>query len=308
MSDVVRLGTWREDAADQARRDVYRRALARTNRLVTLAFLSAMAALFLMPLYWMVTGSFKLQTVTMAVPPEFFPSNPTLENWSKLFTGPWPVWRWVLNSVAVSLLTVVLVLAISSLTGYGFGKKKFPGSNLLFFILLSTMFLPSQVMLIPLFLLVRALHLMDTTLGVYFAMALPMISSPFGVFLVKQFCSTIPDELIDAARIDGASEWAIYRRIVLPLLQPALAALAIFTFNQAWNYFMWHMVLATDKLQYTIPVGASYIARTPAFGKTITDVGLSMAGGTFGAFFMVIFFVAFQQYFVKGITFGAVKG
>ena len=288
--------------------DNYNRALEKLVKAMGILFLIVAAVTFLLPLYWMITGSFKLQTVTMAVPPEFIPTNPTLENWTRLFTGSWPVWRWVLNSVAVSLLTVVLVLLISSLTGYGFGKKKFPGSNTLFFILLSTMFLPSHVMLIPLFLLVRTLHLTDTTLGTYFAMALPMISSPFGIFLIKQFCSTIPDELLDAARIDGASEWGVFTKIVVPLLGPALAALAIFTFNQAWNYFMWHMVLATDKLQYTIPVGVSYMARTPAFGKVITDIGLSMAGGTFGAFFMIVFFIAFQQYFIRGITFGAVKG
>jgi len=286
----------------------YNQALEKLVKALSYIFLIILAATFLMPLYWMISGSFKLQTVTMAVPPEFIPTNPTLENWSRLFTGPWPVWRWVINSIAVSLLTVVLVLAISSLTGYGFGKKKFPGSNILFFILLSTMFLPTQVMLIPLFLLVKNLHLTDTILGTYFAMALPMISSPFGIFLIKQFCSTIPNELLDAARIDGASEWRVFTSIVLPLLKPALAALSIFTFNQAWNYFMWHMVIAGDKSQYTIPVGVSYMARTPAFGKAITDIGLSMAGGTFGAFFMIVFFIAFQQYFIKGITIGAVKG
>lgn len=288
--------------------DNYNRALEKLVKTMGFLFLIITAISFLLPLYWMITGSFKLQTVTMAVPPEFIPTDPTLENWTRLFTGPWPVWRWVLNSVAVSLLTVVLVLLVSSLTGYGFGKKKFPGSNTLFFILLSTMFLPSQVMLIPLFLMVRTLHLTDTTLGTYFAMALPMISSPFGIFLIKQFCSTIPDELLDAARIDGASELGVFTKIVIPLLGPALAALAIFTFNQAWNYFMWHMVIATDKMQYTIPVGVSYMARTPAFGKAITDIGLSMAGGAFGAFFMIVFFIAFQQYFIRGITFGAVKG
>ena len=288
--------------------ETYNQLMSKFARWMGLLFLIIAAVTFLMPMYWMITGSFKLQTVTMAVPPEFIPTNPTLENWTRLFDGPWPVWRWVVNSIAVSLLTVVLVLAISSLTGYGFGKKKFPGSNTLFFILLSTMFLPSQVMLIPLFLMVRAMHLTDTTLGTYFAMALPMISSPFGVFLIKQFCSTIPDELLDAARIDGASEWQVFTDIVVPLLKPSLAALSIFTFNQAWNFFMWHMIVATDKAQYTIPVGVSYIARTPAFGKAITDIGLSMAGGTFGAFFMIVFFIAFQQYFIRGITFGAVKG
>lgn len=289
------------------KQDAYQRAVEKSTRFLSYALLTAFAVTFLLPLYWMFTGSFKLQSVTMAVPPEFFPSQPTLENWNRLFTGPWPIWRWVLNSVAVSLLTVFLVLIVSSLTGYGFGKKKFPGSNVLFFILLSTMFLPNQVMLIPLFLLVRYLHLTSTLLGTYFAMAMPMISSPFGIFLIKQFCSTIPDELIDAARIDGASEWQVFTRIILPLLKPALAALSIFTFNQAWNYFMWHMVLATDKFQYTIPVGVSIISRTPAIGKMLTDIGITMAGGTFGAVFMIGLFVAFQQYFIRGITFGAVK-
>lgn len=288
--------------------EISRRVLEKTTRLAGILFLLVFALTFLLPLYWMFTGSFKLQAVTMAIPPELFPSNPTLENWSRLFTGPWPVWRWVLNSVTVSLLTVVLVLLVSSLTGYGFGKKKFPGSNTLFFILLMTMFLPNQVMLIPLFLLVKGLHLTSTIWGTYFAMAMPMIASPFGIFLVKQFCSTIPDELIDAARIDGASEWRVFTDIVLPLIKPALAALAIFTFNQSWNYFMWHMVLAADKFQYTVPVGVSIISRTPAFGKMITDIGLTMAGGSFGALFMIAFFIAFQQYFIRGITFGALKG
>jgi len=283
-------------------------AIEKTTRIVSYFLLTVLAVTFLLPLYWMFTGSFKLQAVTMAVPPEFFPLQPTLDNWTRLFTGTWPIWRWVANSVAVSLLTVLLVLAISSLTGYGFGKKKFPGSNVLFIILLSTMFLPNQVILIPLFLLVRFFHLTSTTLGTYFAMAMPLISSPFGIFLVKQFCSSIPDELLDAARIDGASEWDVYSKIMLPLLKPALAALAIFTFNQSWNYFMWHMVIATDKFQYTIPVGVSIISRTPAFGKMITDIGLTMAGGSLGAFFMIVFFIAFQQYFIRGITFGAVKG
>jgi len=289
------------------KQDALRSAMERSTRFISYTLLTAFAVTFLLPLYWMFTGSFKLQTVTMAVPPEFIPIHPTLENWIRLFTGPWPIWRWVLNSAAVSLLTVVLVLIVSSLTGYGFGKKKFPGSNILFFILLSTMFLPNQVMLIPLFLLVRYLHLTSTLLGTYFAMAMPMISSPFGIFLIKQFCSTIPDELLDAARIDGASEWQVFTRIVLPLLKPALAALSIFTFNQAWNYFMWHMVLATDKFQYTVPVGVSVISRTPAIGKMLTDIGITMAGGSFGAVFMIGLFIAFQQYFIKGITFGAVK-
>lgn len=283
-------------------------AVAAATKVVSYVSLVVLAVTFLLPLYWMFTGSFKLQQVTMAVPPELIPTTPTLENWNLLFSGPWPIWNWVLNSVIVSSLTVVLVLIVSALTGYGFGKLRFPGSNVLFLILLSTMFLPSQVILVPLFLLVRNLHLTATVPGTWFAMALPLVASPFGIFLVKQFCSNIPDELLDAARIDGASDWGTFWWIMLPLLKPALASLAIFTFNQSWNYFMWHMVIATDKFQYTVPLGVSIVSRTPAFGKMIVDIGLTMAGGSFGAFFMIVFFILFQQYFVRGITFGAVKG
>jgi len=278
------------------------------SSVLSYGFLTGLAVIFLLPLYWMATGSFKLQKVTMSVPPEFFPANPTLINWINLFTGSWPIWRWLLNSVIVALLTVGLVTIVAATTGYGFGKKHFPGSNILFFILLSTMFLPNQVMLIPLFLLVKYLHLTESVAGTYLAMALPMIASPFGVFLVKQFAVSIPDELLDAAKIDGATEWQTFTRIAIPILAPALAALAIFTFNQAWNYFMWHLLMATDKFLYTVPVGVSYIALVPAHGKASLDIGLMMAGGTFGAVFMIGFFLAFQQYFVKGITFGAVKG
>ena len=263
--------------------------------------------LFLLPLYWMFSGSMKLQSITMSVPPEFFPEKPTLANWTKLLNGSWPIWAWLRNSVLVSLLTCFFVVTISSMAGFAFGTKKFAGAGILFFLLLATMFLPPQVMFIPLFLWVRTLHLTDSQLGVYFAMALPMIASPFGIFLVKQFASGIPKSIIEAATIDGASERQAFMKIGLPLLKPALATLAIFTFNASWNNFMWQSILSNERIHFTIPVGVSYIARTPAFGKSVTDIGLMMAGGTFGAFFMVLFFVMFQRYFVQGITSGSVK-
>ena len=266
-----------------------------------------MTILFLLPLYWMVSGSFKLQSITMSVPPEFFPARPTLANWTKLFTGSWPIWAWLRNSVLVSLLTCAFVVSISSMAGFAFGTKRFPGDKVLFFLLLATMFLPPQVMFIPLFLWVRTLHLTDSLAGVYFAMALPMIASPFGIFLVRQFAGGIPKSILEAATIDGASERQTFLRIGLPLLKPALATLAIFTFNIAWNNFMWQSILSNERVNFTIPVGVSYIARTPAFGKSVTDIGLMMSGGAFGAFFMVVFFILFQKHFVKGITSGAVK-
>jgi len=279
----------------------------RTGELIVKLLLVALTVFFLLPIYWMISGSFKLQSITMSVPPEFFPANPTLANWFKLLNGSWPVWAWLRNSILVSLLTCIFVVTISSMAGFAFGTKKFRGDKFLFFLLLATMFLPPQVMFIPLFLWVRTLHLTDTLAGVYFAMALPMIASPFGIFLVKQFAGSIPKSIIEAATIDGATERQIFMKIALPLLKPALATLAIFTFNASWNNFMWQSILSNERENFTIPVGVSYIARTPAFGKSVADIGLMMAGGAFGAFFMVVFFILFQKYFVRGITAGSVK-
>ena len=170
------------------------------------------------------------------------------------------------------------------------------------------MFLPNQVMLIPLFLLVRNLNLTSTLLGTYFAMAMPMISSPFGIFLIKQFCASIPDELLDAAKNGWSLGMANLYQHCPSHHQTCTGFPGNFYIQSIWNFFMWHMVIASDKFQYTIPVGVSIISRTPAFGKMITDIGLTMAGGSFGAIFMIIFFIVFQQYFIRGIMVGAVKG
>lgn len=278
-------------------------AAVAATKLLSYVSLVVMAVTFLLPLYWMFTGSFKLQQVTMAVPPELIPTTPTLENWNLLFSGPWPIWNWVLNSVIVSSLTVVLVLIVSALTGYGFGKLRFPGSNVLFLILLSTMFLPSQVILVPLFLLVRNLHLTATVPGTWFAMALPLVASPFGIFLVKQFCSSIPDELLDAARIDGASEWRIFRQIVVPLSGNAMGALGIFAFIQAWSIFIWPLIIATTRDMFTMEIGLV------AFRNQFTiDYGGLMAGSTISILPIVIVFLLLRRQIIEGVTLTGLKG
>lgn len=286
-----------------------RSIMARLRRLdirvvIALAVLTVIALLFLTPLYWMFTGSFKAQISTIKTPPDIFPSPPTLLNWQHLFGVDLPVLRWFANSLIVAGGTTLFVLLISSMTGYSFGKKKFIGSKTLFLLMLATMMLPSQVILIPLYILVRALNLYNT----YWGMMLPMIASPFGIFLMKQFMATIPNEIMDAARMDGVSEWGMYWEIILPLSGPALAALAIFTFSNAWNNFMWQLLIASDINMFTLPVGISAMSRTAIGDRSIIDIGLLMAGGSFGALPMIIFFIVFQKYFVKGITLGAVKG
>lgn len=272
--------------------------------IITLILLVA-AGIYLLPMYWMFTGSFKLQKGILQVPPEWFPSLPSLGNWELLFSArSISPWRWLANSVIVSVGVMVLSVALSALTGYVFGKKKFIGSRVLFFLILATMMLPSQITLVPLYLVVRELGLYNT----YAGMILPMIASPFGVFLMRQFMQSIPDELLNAAQMDGASEFGLFTRIVVPLAAPALAALGILTFFGAWNNFMWQLLMAKDTTMMTLPVGVSYIALVPIGERAIVDIGLLMAGGTFGAIPMIILFILFQRFFVRGIMLGAIKG
>lgn len=267
--------------------------------------LIVLALIYLFPLYWMFTGSLKLQKGVVRLPPEWFPTSPTLANWVNLFSIQTinPL-RWLLNSIIVSVGTVILSVSISALTGYVFAKKHFIGSRVLFFLILATMMLPSQITMLPLYLVVRKVGLYNT----YAGMIIPLIASPFGVFLMRQFMQSIPNELLDAAKIDGASEFGIFWRIVAPLSAPALAALSIFTFFNTWNNFMWQLIMAKDNVMMTLPVGVAYLSQVPVGDKVMIDLGLLMTGGTFGAIPMIIFFMLFQRYFIQGIMVGAVKG
>jgi multiple sugar transport system permease protein len=279
--------------------------LRNSSHLVALAVVVVIAALFMLPLYWILTGSFKSQLNAVATPPELFPADPTLENWRVVLGGSVPIWRWLANSMLVAGATMLLSVSLSVLAGYSFGKKKFVGSRQLFLLLLATMMLPAQVLLIPLYILVRQLDLYNTHVG----MILPLLVSPFGVFLIKQFMATIPNEILAAARIDGVSEWGMFRWIILPLSGPALAALSIFTFSTAWNSFMWQLLMAGDVSMYTLPVGVAAMTRYPiGADQTVLNVGVLMAGGTFAALPMILTFLLFQRQFTQGITMGAVKG
>jgi multiple sugar transport system permease protein len=274
--------------------------------IVSTLVLLVLAGIYLMPLYWMFTGSFKLQKGIMQVPPEWWPSNPSLDNWRLIFTHTRTVlpWRWLLNSMIVATGVMVSKVSLSALSGYVFAKKHFWGSRVLFFLILATLMLPAQATLVPLYLGVRKLGLYNSYLG----MILPHIASPFGVFLLRQFMQSIPNEMLDAARMDGASEFGLFWRIVMPLSAPALTALGIMMFFAGWNDFMWQLLMTQDVAMRTLPVGVAYLATVPVGEKAIIDIGALMAGGTFGAIPMIILFAVFQRYFVKGIMIGAVKG
>ena len=251
----------------------------------------------LFPLYWIVTGSFKDVIAINAKQPVWFPVNPTMENYEKLFSR--PAFLWLFNIVFISAAAMVLTCITAALAGYALGKKRFIGQKVLFTIIICAMALPKQVIVIPLAQEMTMMGLIDTL----WAVILPTVGWPFGVFLMKQFAETIPGEILEAARVDGAGELRTFITVVLPMIKPGIGALAIFTFVNTWNdYFLQLVMLQTDT-QWTLPLAISNLQ-----GEMSSDFGLIMAGAALAAVPIIIVFIAFQKYFTQGIAMGAVKG
>ncbi|WP_248927819.1 carbohydrate ABC transporter permease [Paenibacillus hamazuiensis] len=263
------------------------------------AFLLLLSVVFVFPLYWMITGSFKTQVAIWKLPPEWFPSQFRLLNYEHIVKTT-PALTWMFNSVFTSLVTVLLVVVFSAMAGYAYAKRKFPGDKILFFVVIATMMMPTQVTLVPLYIVCRTLGLIDS----YWGVILPAVAFPFGVFIVRQFAKTIPDEIIESATIDGAGELRIFGTIVLPLLLPALGALAIFAFMHTWNDYLWQLIILQSKAKLTLPLGISTIT----YSENNVNYGYAMAGASMAAVPMILFFLLLQRSFIKGITLGSVKG
>lgn len=261
--------------------------------LVTLA-----GILSLFPLYWLFVTSLSPQQFIVKVPPDLLPADFTSQNYQRLF-GTTPVVRWLVNTLVIAGSVTLFHLLFDSMAGYAFAKRSFPGRAVLFWLVLSTLTVPAQVTLIPVFFLLKNLNLLDTYPGVI----LPGFADVFGVFLMKQFIQTLPSELESAGRVDGASEFQIYRHIILPLCTPALAVLAIFTFQRYWNGFILPLVVLRDSFKYPIQVGLATLQ-----GEFNTDYGMLMTGAAVAAIPMMVVFFAFQRHFVEGIRIGGVKG
>ncbi|GAA3401876.1 carbohydrate ABC transporter permease [Paenibacillus hodogayensis] len=269
-------------------------------------FISIAAAVLLLwviitiiPLYWMVIGSFQDSQSSASFRPQMWPSIWSIAPYERFFTKTNAL-RWLFNSLFVSAVITVTNLFFASLSGYAFAKLKFPGRDSIFWVLLSTMMIPAQVTLIPLYVLViNVFNLADS----YTAIILPSIVTVGNIFLMKQYMSTLPTSLIHAARIDACSEFGIFRKIILPMAKPGLAVLAIFTFVASWNDFFWPLLVTQTDQMRTIQVGLASFRFAEA-----TDFGAIMAGATIGALPMMVLFFALQRYFLQGITIGAVKG
>jgi len=261
------------------------------------------SAIMIGPLYWMVATSFKVPSGVFAAPPQWLPRPWTLANYQDVFTL-LPFARYFLNSVIVTGAIVVLNVIFDLAAAYAFAKLRFPGRDFLFFVLLITLMVPFQVNLIPLFRIMVSLHRVSPVIGVntYFGLIAPSAIQVFGIFLLRQFIRTIPDEILDCARIDGASEFRILRSIIFPLAVPGLATLAIFTFLGAWNDFLWPLLVTQTDQMRTLPVGLALLAR-----RQEINWGDTMAGTAITALPMIAVFLVLQRRFIEGLTQGAIK-
>jgi multiple sugar transport system permease protein len=261
------------------------------------AALIVFGALSLLPLLWMVSASFMATGEATSFPPPLVPSHPTLSHYADLF-GRLALGRYALNSAFIAVVTTAASLAINASAGFAFAKLRFRGRDVTFRALMAGLAIPVQVAMLPLFLLVKALGLVNTYGGVI----IPGLASIFGIFLVRQYALAIPDDLLDAARIDGAGEWRVYRSIALPAIRPVLATLALWTFLATWNDFMWPLIVLSDDRRYTLPVALAGLV-----GEHAQDVELMMAGAVVTVLPVLVLFLFLQRFFVEGVTEGAVK-
>lgn len=252
----------------------------------------------LAPFIWMLSASFMPDGHASTYPPRFIPDQFTLEQYRNLFLR-LNLARNFLNSIIVSVLVTVISLFLNSMAGYAFAKYRFKGKEKLFNLLLSSMIIPSQVTMLPLFLMLKYMGFINT----YMAILIPGLANIFGIFLIRQYAFSIPDSLIEAARIDGASDFQIYRSIILPLITPVLVTLAIFTFMGTWNDFLWPLIALTDNSMYTLPVSLANL-----MGEHTKDPELMMAGSVLTILPVLVVFLALQKYYIRGIMMGSVKG
>jgi multiple sugar transport system permease protein len=267
-------------------------------RLLVNGALVAAALATLFPLAWMAAVSLMPTGSSSVYPPPLLPSHPTLEQYRLLFEQQ-RMGRYFANSVIVATAATAASLVFNGLAGYAFAKLAFAGRARLTGWLLAALLIPAQVTMIPLFGLMKALSLVNT----YAAAVVPSMASLFGIFLVRQYALSIPDDLLDAARIDGASEWRIFRSIVLPLLTPILVTLGVFTFLGTWNDFMWPLIVLSDRDLQTLPVALAGLSR-----EHVQDNELMMAGAVVTVVPVLVLFVALQRHYLQGILVGSVKG
>ena len=275
-------------------------AVRRTRRVslaVRLTLATVAALVILAPLYWMLVVAFSSRAELLGGQLRLWPRSFTLANVERVF-GSFPVFTWLGNSVAISLVVAVLSVTLSLMGGYAFAHLRFPGSTALFFTAIATLVLPIQVIMVSLFRIVTGLGLY----GTYWAVILPTAASAFGLFLARQSMLSVPRELIEAARIDGAGHWRVFRSIVLPLSKPLIAVLFFMSLLQTWNDFAWPLIALRENRLFTLPIGLLFLQ-----GQFNSDYGATMAFALVNVVPIVAVFLAFQRYFVAGFVRSGIK-
>lgn len=252
--------------------------------------------IFLIPFIWMILSAIKPEAEVMQIPPTIIPKTVTLSNFSNLFEN-MNFGVYLKNTLIIVLFSFV-GLFLNAMAGFGFAKYKFKGKDSLFYLVLATMMIPSQVTMIPVYLILNSLGLTNTMIGI----ALPGLVGAFGIFLFRQFMSTIPDELLEATRLDGASEFRTFLQIVLPISKPILAVQGILTFIAGWNSFLWPLIIANDEKLYTLSVGLSLLK-----GQFSGNFALQMAGSTFMVLPIIIIFTFFQKHIIENYSISGMK-
>ena len=259
--------------------------------------LTLIAAVTLFPLVWMLAVSLMSPGEASTYPPPLLPRQATLANYRELFAHA-GMGRYLFNSIVLAAGATAVSLLFNVAAGYAFAKLRFPGRTGLFRLMLGALVIPSQVAMVPLFLLLKQMGLINTYGGVI----VPAMASIFGIFLVRQYALSIPDDLLDAARIDGASEFHIFRAIVIPVLKPIIVTLAVFTLLGTWNDFMWPLIVLSDQDLYTLPVALASLSR-----EHVADNELMMAGAVVTTLPVLALFLLLQRYYVQGLMAGSVK-
>ncbi len=270
------------------------------GRLLVYVILILGSLIAMMPFIWMILATFKTGAEVRQIPPTFFPNEFTLENYKTIFNDPQlPLGLFYRNSIIVAVSNTVLVLFTSSLFGFIFAKYEFKGKRFLFWFILATMMIPFQVTMIPGYLILVKLGLVNKLAG----LIIPSAIDAFGIFLITQFAKSIPNEMMDAARVDGASEWRIYRSIALPQLGPALATLGMLTFMFNWNAYLWPLIVLTEQNVRTLPIILNWYSTQHS-----NQIHLTMTASVLVVLPILIVFLLSQRWIVRGLTLSGMKG
>jgi len=270
---------------------------SRAFKIFSVLVLGVFAVIWAIPLLFAVDTSLKPEGEIAAHPTSWWSSNFSLDAYSKVIDNT-PILNWYLNSLIIAVLTVVLTLLVTSMIGFALAQTRFSGRGGLIALVLAGLLIPGQILVLPLYQIVQGMHLLNT----YWAMVLPAAAAPVAVFIFESFFSGLPRELVDAARIDGASWFGIYWRVCLPLCRPAVAAVAIFTFVTSWNNFLWPLLALSNVDQMTIPVGMATVSG--GFGLLYAQL---MATAVLGALPLFVVFLLFQRQIVQGIAGTGIK-